>query len=64
MRQNSTTVYCLEVHTLVVKLQKKGKQLITIKVGSGLSLRREEVVRDKQESQGELWGRGAVYVIS
>ena len=63
MRQNSTTVCRLEVHTFVVKLQRKGKQLITIKVDSGLSLRGEKVVRDKQELQGELWGTGLVYVL-
>ena len=32
-------------------------------MGSGLSLRGKEMVRDKQESQGELWGRGVVYVL-
>lgn len=40
----------------MVKLQRKGNQLITIKVDSGLSLRGEKVVRDKQELQGELLG--------
>lgn len=31
--------------------------------GSGLSLRGSEMVSDRQGPRGELWGRGAVYVL-